>query len=189
MAERLLVGVVVGAQGLGGVLRVKSFTHIPADMAAYGPVEDEAGRKLALIVTGEAKGVLLARIEGVRDRNQAEALKGARFFVSRDALPAPDENEFYAADLVGLMAEREDGTTLGRVKAVHDFGAGELIELEGPGATLMLPFTQVVVPIVDLKGRRIVVVPPEVTGDEREDAEEDAEEEASDEAEAAHASR
>jgi 16S rRNA processing protein RimM len=172
MAERLLVGVVVGAQGLGGVVRVKSFTANPADLAAYGPVEDDAGRTLALSVVGDAKGVVLARVAGVTDRTQAEALKGARFYVSRDALPAPSVDEFYLADLIGLMAEREDGTALGRVKAVHDFGAGEVIELEGPGATLMLPFTETVVPVVDLAGKRIVVVPPAVVGDEDEGAEE-----------------
>lgn len=171
MAERLLVGVVVGAQGLGGVVRVKSFTANPADLAAYGPVEDEAGRTLALSVIGETKGVVLTRVAGVTDRNAADALKGARFYVSRDALPAPDEDEFYLADLVGLMAEREDGTALGRVKAVHDFGAGEIIELEGPGATVMLPFTRAVVPVVDLAGKRIVVAPPTVVGDEDGDSE------------------
>jgi 16S rRNA processing protein RimM len=167
------------------VVRVKSFTANPADLAAYGPVEDDAGRTLALSVTGETKGVVLARIEGVKDRTQAEALKGARFYVSRDALPAPAEDEFYLADLVGLMAEREDGTALGRVKAVHDFGAGEVIELEGPGANVMLPFTRAVVPVIDVAGKRIVVVPPAVVGDE--DAPESADEDEPVEAKAAHA--
>jgi len=169
---------VVGAQGLGGVVRVKSFTANPADLAAYGPVVDDAGRSLTLSVTGETRGVVLARIEGVKDRTQAEALKGARFYVSRDALPAPAEDEFYLADLVGLAAEREDGTALGRVKAVHDFGAGEVIELEGPGATVMLPFTRAVVPVVDLAGKRVVVVPPSVIGDEDGDTEERAHQDA-----------
>src|SRR5579871_316401 len=135
MSDRLLVGVVVGAQGLGGLMRVKSFTHNPADLAAYGPVEDESGqKKLALKVTSQSKGVVIVRASGVADRNQAEAMKGTKLFVPRAALPAPEEDEFYSSDLVGLAAERADGTKLGRVKAVHDFGAGEIIELEGPGA-------------------------------------------------------
>jgi len=172
MVERVLIGVVVGAQGLGGVVRVKSFTAAPADLDAYGPVMDEQGRLLRLKVTGEAKGVVLARIDGVKDRTQAEALKGAKFYVARDALPQAEEDEFYLTDLIGLMAEREDGTQLGAVKAVHDFGAGASIELEGPGASLVLPFTQDVVPVVDLAGRRIVVVPPVMVGEphESEDA-------------------
>ena len=167
MSGRLLVGVVVGAQGLGGLMRVKSFTHNPADLAAYGPVEDEAGeRRLALKVTGAAKGVVIVRASGIADRNQAEAMKGAKLYVRRTALPAVDEDEFYASDLVGLVAVREDGTALGRVKAVHDFGAGEVLELEGLGAALMLPFTRDVVPVVDIAKGRIVVVPPLTIGEE-----------------------
>ena len=169
MAERILVGVVVGAQGLSGVLRVKSFTQNPADLAAYGPVEDESGRRLRLKVTSETKDAVMVRLEGVNDRTQAEALKGARFYVPRESLPAAEEDEYYLADLIGLVAERADGAVLGKVKAVHDFGAGVSIELEGPGASLVLPFTQDVVPVVDLAGRRLVVVPPAMTGDRQDE--------------------
>ena len=184
MAERVLVGVVVGAQGLGGALRVKSFTSNPADLAAYGPVEDDQGHSHRLRVVGEAKGVVLVKLDGVTDRTRAEALKGARFYVARAALPAAEDDEYYLADLIGLAAERADGTRLGKVKAVHDFGAGVSIELEGPGATLVLPFTQDVVPVVDIAGQRIVVVPPVMVG-EREDGEGEGEDEDAEATEAA----
>jgi 16S rRNA processing protein RimM len=168
MAERLLVGAVVGAQGLCGLLRVKSFTHNPEDLAAYGPVEMEAAdgtvTRVTLKVTGTAKGLMIVRAGGIADRTRAEALKGARFFVDRAALPAVEDDEFYTDDLIGLMAERADGTRIGRVKAVYDFGAGDVIEIEGPGGGLMLPFTQDTVPEVDLDGGRIMVVPPVMTG-------------------------
>jgi len=176
MQARLLVGVVVGAHGLAGILRVKSFTQNPADVAAYGPVEaevaDVAGvRRLVLVPVGEAKGAVLVRAEGVGDRNAADVLKGARLYVPRAALPAVADDEFYRADLVGLRAEGTDGKELGRVTGVFDFGAGDVIEIEGPLGTQMLPFTRATVPVVDLPGGRAVVVLPELVGDEAEEAE------------------
>ncbi len=186
MAERLLVGAVVGAQGLGGLLRVKSFTQNPEDLAAYGPVDMEAANgsvtKVTLKVTGTAKGVVIVRASGVADRTQAEALKGARFFVNRAALPEAEDDEFYLDDLIGLTAEREDGTPLGRVKAVYDFGAGNIIELEGPAGNLMLPFNEDVVPEVDLEGKRIVVVVPLMSGGQSDLEAEAAEDDESDDA-------
>jgi len=180
MDERLLVGVVVGAHGLTGQLRVKSFTQRPADVAAYGPVEAEAEgsapRRLRLRVTGEGKGFVLARVDGVADRNAADALKGARLFVPRAALPAPGEDEFYSADLLGLAAEDGEGRALGRVSGLFDFGAGEVIEIDGPGGRQMLPFTRATVPVVDIAGGRVVVAPPATVGDEDEAEEARAEE-------------
>ena len=175
MAERLLVGVVVGAQGLGGLLRVKSFTQDPTDLAAYGPVDAETAdgkplRQLALKVTGSAKDAMIVRAAGVTDRTQAEALKGARFYVDRDALPETEEDEYYAADLVGMEAVLADGTAIGTVRAVYDFGAGDVIEIEGQGASQMLSFTHDTVPEIDLEARRIVVVPPTLSGDEKDAA-------------------
>lgn len=193
MAERLLVGVVVGAQGLGGLLRVKSFTQDPADLAAYGPVDAESAtgaplRQLTLQVTGTAKDAMIVRAAGVTDRTQAEALKGARFFVDRDALPETEEDEYYASDLVGMEAVLADGTAIGRVKAVYDFGAGDVIEIEGNGASQMLSFTHDTVPEVDLEARRIVVVPPALSGDEADAAREagDVAEGAEEDADGAH---
>jgi 16S rRNA processing protein RimM len=134
------------------------------DVAAYGPVSDAAGaRRLRLKVTGRRGGVVLAQIEGVADRNAAEALRGLRLYVPRAALPPPAEEEYYHADLIGLPVELEDGRAFGRVRALHDFGAGDVIEVQpdAGGTPLLLPFTRDFVPVVDLAGRRVVVAPPE----------------------------
>jgi 16S rRNA processing protein RimM len=158
-----MVGVIVGAHGVRGAVRVKPFTAEPASVAAYGPVEDETGsRRFELRVVGEGKGVVIATLKGVEDRNAAEALKGLRLYVARAALPAPGEEEFYHADLVGLEAVTRAGTPLGRVRAVHDFGAGDSLELAlAAGGTLLVPFTKAAVPEIDLAGGRLVVDPPE----------------------------
>jgi len=159
---RVCLGVITGAHGVRGLVRVKSFTEVPEDVAAYGPVTDEDGaRAFTLSVTGHSKHALLARVEGVADRDQAQALKGTRLYVARDAMPALDEEEtYYHADLLGLAAEDRDGCPLGRVAAVHNFGAGDILELDGEGRRLV-PFTRKAVPVVDLKGGRLVVELPE----------------------------
>ncbi len=172
---RVCVGTITGPQGLGGLLRVKAFTEVPEDVAAYGPVSDEQGRqRFTLTVTGRAKGAVVVRIEGIDDRQRAEALTGTRLYVPRAALPEVEEQEtYYHADLIGLAAEDRHGAPLGRVKAVHNFGAGDLLELEeaAPGAgPLMVPFTRAAVPLVDVKAGRLVVEPPtEVESADRED--------------------
>ncbi len=167
MSNLLCVGVIVGAHGVRGAIRIKSFTAQPADLAAYGPVEDDQGRRFRLTLLGEAKGVVLAKLAGVADRDAAEALKGVKLWVDRSALPKPDEDEFYYSDLVGLAAERTDGSPMGRVKGVFDFGGGDIIEICGPEGAVMLPFTRAVVPVVDIAGGRLVIDPPaEVDGED-----------------------
>ncbi len=169
MSERVCVGVIVGAHGVRGAVRIKAFTEDPAAVAAYGPVEDEEGRRFRIKVVGIAKGVVTATLAGVDDRNAAEALKGARLYVARAALPAAEEDEYYHSDLIGLRAEYEDGSVFGTVRGVFDFGAGDVLELGLPdGRVEMLPFTRVVVPVVDVKAGRLVVVPPAVA-DAREE--------------------
>jgi 16S rRNA processing protein RimM len=160
--RRVCVGVVTGAHGVRGAVRVKSFTAEAGDVAAYGPVEDESGmRRFTLRVVGAAKGVLIAQIAGVEDRNAAEALRGLRLYLSREALPPPGEEEYYHADLIGLAAALADGTPVGRVRAVHDFGAGDTLEIDrAQGQPVMVPFTRAVVPVVDLEGGRLVLDPP-----------------------------
>ena len=160
---RVCVGVIVGAQGVRGAVRVKPFTAEPDGVAAYGPVEDEAGaRRFELRLVGRAKGVVIAALPGVADRDAAEALRGVRLYVSRARLPAPEEEEWYHADLLGLRAVLADGTVLGRVQAIHDFGAGDSIEIEREGAPpLLVPFTRAAVPVVDLAAGKLVVAPPE----------------------------
>ncbi|MBF0563181.1 MAG: 16S rRNA processing protein RimM [Alphaproteobacteria bacterium] len=160
MPERVCVGVVVAAQGLQGQLRIKSFTARPGDIAAYGPVMNDEGRRFDLKLQGErGQGVGLASLAGVTDRNAAEALRGTQLYVLRAALPPPDdEGEFYWSDLIGLAVVFDDGEAAGTVQAVHDFGAGSILEVTRPGATsVMVPFTRAVVPVVDLPGKRVVV--------------------------------
>jgi len=163
---RVCVGVIKGAHGVRGLVRVKPFTEVPEDIAAYGPVGDETGTRLyRLSISSRAKDTLLVRIEGIGDRDQARALAGTRLYVPRAALPEVEEPEtFYHADLIGLRAEDRDGRPLGRVKAVHNFGAGDILELEGGGQDrgggMMLQFTRAIVPLVDLAGGRVVIEPP-----------------------------
>lgn len=171
--SHVCIGQIVGVHGVRGAVKLKSFTADPGDLAAYGPLFDETGaRRFSVTLGGETKGVFLARIDGVADRNAAEALKGVKLFVPRAALPEPDEEEFYHADLIGLRAETEDGDLFGKVTAVHDFGAGDMLELrKADGRTAHLPFTRAVVPVVDVKGGRVVVCPPdeiEVRGEEED---------------------
>ncbi len=161
MGDRVCLGIIVGAHGVKGAVRVKSFTERAADVAAYGAVEDEAGeRRFRLQPLGEAKGVVTVAIDGVGDRNAAEALKGTKLYVARSALPPPAEEEFYYSDLVGLTAVLADGAELGKVKGVFDFGGGVLFEVAGPQGLRMYPFTLAVVPVVDVAGGRLVVEPP-----------------------------
>ena len=163
--ERLCVGVIAGAHGVRGLVKIKSFTEDPANLTAYGALTDESGaRRYQVAVTGRAKGVLLARIEGVGDRDAARALSGARLYVARAALPEPEDEEYYHADLIGLAVEDRAGAPLGRVAAVQNFGAGDILEIERPDqGTLLVPFTKAAVPLVDPAGGRVVVEPPEET--------------------------
>jgi 16S rRNA processing protein RimM len=167
---RVCLGAVAGAHGVRGALRVRSFTAEPEDIAAYGPVTDEAGtRTFTLRIVGQARGDLVIKVDGINDRNAAEALKGTRFYVARAALPEPDADEFYHADLIGLAAEDEDGAPLGTVRAVHDHGAGTLIEIRSnEGAELLVPFTKAAVPVIDIAGGRIVVSPPDEVGEDEQ---------------------
>jgi 16S rRNA processing protein RimM len=162
-SARICLGAITGPHGVKGMVRVKSFTADPEDIVAYGPLQDERGeRSFEIELVGAAKEVLLARIKGVDDRNAAERLKGVRLYVRRADMPAPDEEEFYHADLVGLAAMLEDGTRLGTVVMVHDYGAGASVEIEDTaGKSLLVPFTGAAVPTIDMAQRRIVVAPPE----------------------------
>jgi 16S rRNA processing protein RimM len=159
---RICLGVIAGAHGIKGLVRVRSFTAAPQSIGAYGPLQDEKGeRRFALDLVGERKGVVIARIAGVEDRNAAERLKGVQLYVRRADLPTPGTEEFYQADLVGLNAMRDDGTRLGLVRAVNDFGAGASLEIEdATGKTMLVPFTTAAVPEVDVAAGKLVVVPP-----------------------------
>jgi 16S rRNA processing protein RimM len=163
LEAKICVGVVVGAQGLKGAVRIKAFTAEPKDIAAYGPVADESGTRLfQLSVVGEGRGTVIAQLSGISSREQAEALKGLRLFVRRSALPSLAAEEFYHADLIGLEAERADGSPAGKVVAVLDHGGGCYLEIEGGSERpLIVPFSQAAVPVVDLAARKLVIHPPE----------------------------
>ncbi len=168
--DKVCIGAITGVRGLKGEVRIKSFTADPDDVAAYGPLTDEAGVRLfKLRITAHAKGQLIARLDGIDDRTAAEALKGTELFVSRAVLPEPEEGAYYFSDLVGLKAETQSGESLGPIKAMHNFGAGDIIELEDG---MMMPFTKAVVPVVDLDAGRIVIIPPLMTGDKNQEGSE-----------------
>ena len=162
LAPRVCLGVVTGPHGVQGAVRIKSFTEVPEDVARYGPLSDQSGRRhFEVQILGLAKGVVIARLSGVEDRSQAEGLRGMRLYLPRSALPQTEAEEYYHADLIGLEAVLGDGTPVGRVRAVHDFGAGDTLELARPEAPpIMVPFTRTVVPIVELAAGRLVLDPP-----------------------------
>jgi len=162
---RICVGAIAGAHGVKGLVKIKSFTEEPDGVAAYGPLSDEAGeREFTIALTGRAKGLIIARIDGVEDRNMAEALRGTRLYVERAALPPTAEEAYYHTDLIGLEAVGMDGAPVGEVKALYNYGAGDVIEIQRRDKDLLLlPFTKAAVPEVDLEGGRLVVREPEET--------------------------
>ncbi len=158
------MGVITGAHGVRGAVTVKSFAELPEDLTAYGPLFDGSGKlSLRLRLAGQTRGLLIARIEGVEDRDAALALKGTGLFLPRSALPDPEESEsYYYTDLIGLRVEDRAGALLGHVVAVDNHGAGDLLTLrDAAGGEQLLPFTRAVVPEVDLAGGRLVAELPE----------------------------
>ncbi len=140
------------AHGVRGAFRVRCFTELPESVAAYGPLCAADGRVLfELEIVGSTKGGVIARAPGIADRDAAEALRGTRLYVPRSRLPEPDEEEFYHEDLVGLVARDRTGSELGRVAAVHNYGAGDILEIATTaGASELVPFTRAAVPVIDL---------------------------------------
>jgi len=166
MPSRLiLVGQVAGAFGVHGELRLTAHTTEPQGLLAYGPLRDEAGRAVLTLTGGRpVKGALIARAREVETREQAEGLRGLRLYVEREALPAPEPDEYYFADLIGLAVRGPAGEALGVVKSVADFGAGDLLEIEpaAGGPTWWAPFTREVTPEVRLaEGWLTIIRPPE----------------------------
>jgi 16S rRNA processing protein RimM len=167
VADRIRVARIGAAHGIRGEVNLWSFTEDPMAVAHYGPLETADGARCFEIEAARpAKDHLVARIAGVGDRNAAEKLRNIDLFVPRERLPPIEEADtFYHADLVGLAAISENGAALGTVVAIHNFGAGDLIEIEpaAGGEPLLLPFNETTVPTIDLKVGRIVVVPPAAT--------------------------
>jgi 16S rRNA processing protein RimM len=162
-ADRVLLGEIGGAQGLKGEVRLRSFTEAPGAIIEYGPLEDEAGRTVEIESLQVTPKGLIARLKGVTTREGAEALTRTKLYVPRTRLPERGEEEWYHAELIGLAAFAPDGTEIGRVLAVHNFGAGDLLEVAPAGgdATLLVPFTRDAVPEVDVEGGRLTLVLPE----------------------------
>lgn len=158
--ERVCLGVIIGAHGIRGEVKIRSFTDNAKSLDKYGPLEDKSGsRKFVLKVSGFAKDDLRAKITGVDDRNAAEALKGTELYVEREALPELPVEEFYHADLIGLDAkEASAGRKIGKVEALYNFGANDIIELRMENGKLeMLPFNKQYVPEVNIKDGCIIV--------------------------------
>ena len=156
---RILLGVVGRPHGVRGLLHVQSYTEDPRDLAAYGPLSDESGRRWTLDWRREGVAALRdAEGHAVTDRDAAARLTNMRLFIERSLLPSTGEDEYYLSDLVGMAAVGADGADLGSVRTVHDYGAGVSLELSGG---LLVPFTRVCVPEVDVAARRVVVVAPD----------------------------
>ncbi len=171
--ERLiLLGVFGAAQGLRGEVRVKSYTEDPKAIGAYGALTDKAGaRVFAFESLRPLKDeMLVARVTGVSTRESAQALNGVEIFARREQLPPPGEDEFYYGDLVGLAAVTRQGVGLGRVVALSNFGAGDILEIapEGGAETLLMPFTRAVALEIDFAHGRIVIEPPREIEGEKE---------------------
>ena len=172
MGGRICIAKFGAAHGVRGEIRLWPFTADPLGVASYGPLETTDGkRRFEIATVRAAKDHLVARIKGIDSREDAEKLNGLELFVAREKLPATDDDEFYHADLIGLAAVTPQDAPLGRIVAVHNFGAGDIIEiaLDNGRETRLLPFTNAVVPTVDLANRRaVIVLPDEIEAEDSE---------------------
>lgn len=158
--DLIVVGAIIGAHGVRGDVRVKSFTAVPEDVFSYGPLQDERGETvLEAAAHRPAKAAFVVKPKTPRQREDWDAMKGTRLHVPRDALPATEDDEIYIDELVGLIAFEPDGARLGRVHAVQNFGAGDLLEIatDGGGASVLIPFTEDDVPEIDLAAGALVI--------------------------------
>ena len=166
----VLLAAVIGAQGLKGEVKVKTFTAVPDALARYRTLHTKDGRHFTVTAARATKlDEVVLTIAEVASRDAAEALRGTELFVERASLPVPEKDEYYHADLIGLRAEDSEGRTLGKVLAIYNYGAGDVIEIARPdGDTVLLPFTRETVPQIEIDQERIVVaVPEEVESGER----------------------
>jgi 16S rRNA processing protein RimM len=173
MSSQICVARIGTAHGVRGAVKLWTFTEDPLAVTRYGPLSTKDGaRQFEVAQAREAKDHLVATLKGVTTRNEAERLNGIELYVARDKLPATGDDEYYHADLIGLAAVTATDEPLGEVIAIHNFGAGDIIEIAPPaGASIMLPFTNAVVPTVDLAAGRVVIeLPEEVDGDDRAEA-------------------
>jgi 16S rRNA processing protein RimM len=169
VAAPICVARIGAAHGVRGAVKLWTFTEDPLAVKRYGPLTTKDGtRQFEVATAREAKGHLVATLKGIATREEVERLNGIELYIAREKLPATDEDEYYHADLIGLAAVNAADEPIGRVIAIHNFGAGDIIEIAPPhGATMLLPFTNAVVPTVDLAGGRVVIeLPQQVDGDD-----------------------
>src|ERR1700686_2784958 len=169
MPPQICVARIGAAHGVRGAVKLWTFTEDPLAVKRYGPLTSKDGtRQFEVATAREANGHLVATLKGIATREEAERLNGIELYIAREKLPDTDEGEYYHADLIGLAAVNAAGEPLGRVTAIHNFGAGDIIEIAPPhGAAMLLPFTNAVVPTVDLAAGRVVIeLPAEIEGDE-----------------------
>ncbi|MGO4914169.1 ribosome maturation factor RimM [Pseudogemmobacter sp. W21_MBD1_M6] len=162
--DKICVGALSGSYGVHGEVRLKSFCADPQAIADYGPLSSEDGKsQYVLTLTGSIPNGFTAEVEGIKTKEQADALKGIRLYAPRSVLPALPDDEYYHADLIGLTVLDTGGAVLGTVKFVQNHGAGDLLEVmrTGGGETVLVPFTMEVVPTVDLASGRVIIDPPE----------------------------
>lgn len=166
--DMVLVGLITSAHGIRGEVKLRSFTAEPEAIAAYSPLETAKGEKIAIAKLRAQKDGFIAILKGVTDRNRAEALRGTELFVPRGRLPEPDEGEVYIHDLIGLPVHLADGTLLGEIVSVENYGAGDLIDVkvEGRKDTVLIPFADSFV--LEADGEKVVVDLPEGFLDEGE---------------------
>lgn len=167
-AGRILVGRFGAPHGVRGEVRLQSFTQDPKAIGGFGPLSTRDGRVMTLKSLRLVRdAMLVVQVDGVADRTAAQALTGLELHVERDRLPPPDEEEFYVADLIGLEAVDRDGSALGTIVDVPNYGGGDLVEIRTGETTLLLPFTKEVVPVVDIAARQVtVVMPQDVDGED-----------------------
>jgi 16S rRNA processing protein RimM len=172
-SQQICVARIGAPHGVRGAVKLWTFTEDPMAVMQYGLLSTKDGaRKFEVANAREAKGHLVATLKGVASREDAERLNGIELYIPRDKLPATEADEYYHADLIGLAAVNAALEPIGRVIAIHNFGAGDIIDIAPPqGATLLLPFTNAVVPTVDLAAGRVVIERPgEIEGDTPEHA-------------------
>ena len=170
---RICVARIGAAHGVRGEVKLWSFTQDPMAVLHYGQLSTKDGaRQFEVARARVAKDHLVAVLKGVTTREDAERVNGIELFISRDKLPAADDGEYYHADLIGLRAIDAQGEAVGQVLAIHNFGAGDIIEIAPlQGSSLLLPFTNAVVPTVNITaGHVVIVMPPEIEGDSPQDA-------------------
>ena len=162
--NKLLMGRIGAAHGIKGEVRIQSFTEDPLALASYGPLStNKPGLTIKILAARTTTNVLVARLEGINDRNAAEKLNGVELYVDRALLPdTDDDDDFYHADLIGLKARLADGSEIGEVMAVPNFGAGDLLEIRDPrsGDTYLYPFSKAVVPEVRVAEGYLLIDPP-----------------------------